>query len=136
MLRFKHYTVAVDDLESAVDGYQRRMGMQALAAPAHNPIGNFDFVPMGYDGAVVLHLIHPSGEDSPIHRLMQDRTNQFNPHGEGIYLLAFECDDVDAFAQQVEDGGGRVTRVDGSTNVWVHPASSNFVLMELFPPRG
>ena len=88
--------------------------MEALAEPAHNPIGNFRFVALGYDGETALHLISPVDESSPIHRLMQDRVNPLNPHGEGIYQLVCEVPDPEAFAQQVEAGGGRVTRVPNS----------------------
>lgn len=135
MLKFRHYTVAVHDLDSAVENYKQRFGMEALGPKAHNGIGNFDFVPIGYGGQVMLHLIQPSGDDSPISRLMKERVNPFNPHGEGIYLLAFETEDVAGFAKQVEAGGGRITRAPGTTNVWVHPTASNFVLMELFQAR-
>ncbi len=136
MLKFKHYTVAVHDLDSAVKAYEARFGMSATGERAHNRVGNFDFVPMGYAGQTLLHLIQPSSDDSPIRRLMKERVNPLNPEGEGIYLLAFEADDVEAFANQVEAGGGRVTRVPGAANVWVHPTASNFVLMEIFPPVG
>lgn len=132
MLRVKFHTIAVHDLAEAVQNHQARFGMEPLAEPAHNSIGNFEFVPMGYAGEVLLHLISPSSEDSPIYRLMQDRTNEFNPHGEGIYQLVCEADDPEALAQQVEAGGGRVTRAPGEGGpIWVHPTSSNFVLMEL-----
>lgn len=134
MLRFKHYTVAVNDLEEAVANYQSRFGMEPVGEPAHNSIGNFQFQRMGYGGDVMLHLIRPESEESPIHRLMQERINPFNPYGEGIYLLAYECDDVDAFCAQVEAEGGKVNRAPGGGNAWVHPTSSNFVLMEIFPP--
>lgn len=67
---------------------------------------------------------------------MKERVNAFNPHGEGIYLLAFDAEDVAAFAAQVEEAGGRITRGGpGSTNVWVHPTASNFVLMEVFQQK-
>jgi hypothetical protein len=131
MLQIKYHTVAVHDLEEAVKNHEARFGMEALAEPAHNPIGNFRFVPMGYAGETALHLISPVDENSPIHRLMQDRTNPLNPHGEGIYQLVCEVPDPEAFAQQVEAGGGRVTRVPNTDAIWVHPLSSNFVLMEL-----
>ena len=131
MLRIKFHTVAVHDLEEAVENHKARFGMEALAEPAHNPIGNFRFVAMGYDGETALHLISPVDETSPIHRLMQDRVNPLNPHGEGIYQLVCEVPDPEAFAQQVEAGGGRVTRVPNTEAIWVHPLSSNFVLMEL-----
>ncbi len=134
MLKFKHYTVAVHDLDSAVENYRQRFGMEPTGEKALNRIGNFNFVPMGYNGQTVMHLICPAGEESPIARLMKERVNPLNPHGEGVYLLAFETADVEAFAQQVEASGGRITRgAPGSTNIWVHPTSSNFVLMEIFP---
>lgn len=135
MLTFKHYTVAVNDLDASVENYKSRFGMEATGERAFNRIGNFDFVPLGYGGKTVLHLIQPKGDESPIARLMKERANPLNPHGEGIYLLAFDSDDVDAFAKQVEEGGGRVTRAPGASNVWVHPTASNFVLMEIFPKR-
>ena len=133
MLTFKHYTVAVHDLDDAVGSYGRKFGMQPIGDRAHNGIGNFDFVRMGYNDQVMMHLIQPSDEESPIHRLMQERINDFNPHGEGIYLLAYDCDDIDGYVAQIEGDGGRVNRAPGAGNVWVHPTSSNFVLMELFP---
>ncbi|MFN8559592.1 MAG: ATP-binding cassette domain-containing protein [Dehalococcoidia bacterium] len=139
MLKFKHYTVAVHDLDDAVQNYRRaRFGMEPTAEKALNTIGNFNFVPMGYGGETVLHLISPASDASPVARLMKERVNPFNPHGEGIYLLAFEAAaDSEAFAAQIEGGGGRVTRgAPGTTNYWVHPTSSNFVLMEIFPQRG
>ncbi len=133
MLRFKHYTVAVNDLDEAVANYEARFGMEAIGEQAHNSIGNFQFQRMGYGGEVTMHLIRPENEESPIYRLMQERINDFNPHGEGIYLLAYESDDVDAFCAQVEAEGGKVNRLPGGSNAWVHPTSSNFVLMEIFP---
>ena len=136
MLKFKHYTVAVHDLDAAVEDHKTRFGMESTGEKAFNDIGKFDFVPMGYDGETLLHLIQPrEGEESPIAKLMLERVNEFNPHGEGMYLLAFEAPDVDAFCAQIEENGGRVNRMPGGGNAWVHPTASNFVLMEIFPPR-
>lgn len=131
MLQVKYHTVAVHDLEDAVKNHEARFGMQALSEPSHNPIGNFRMVPLGYGDQVVLNLISPVDEKSPIYRLMQERINPLNPHGEGVYQLVCEVEDPEAFAQQVEANGGRVTRVPNTDAIWVHPTSSNFVLMEL-----
>ncbi len=133
MLTLKHYTVAVHDLDESVKNYEARFGMQKVGEQAFNRIGNFNFQPMGYDGKVMLHLICPVSEESPISKLMKERVNPFNPHGEGMYLIAYETEDVDAFCAQVEAGGGRVNRAPGTGNAWVHPTASNFVLMEIFP---
>lgn len=135
MLTFKHYTVAVHDLDEAVANYEARFGMERIGEPHFNSIGNFNSQPMGYAGQVMLHLICPVSEEGPISRLMKERVNPFNPHGEGMYLMAYETEDVDAFCAQVEAGGGRVNRAPGSSNAWVHPTASNFVLMEIFPKR-
>ena len=133
MITLKHYTIAVHDLDEAVRSYGAKFGMAAVGERAHNSIGNFDFERVGYGGEVMLHLIQPSSEESPIWKLMQERINPFNPHGEGIYLLAYDCDDIDGFVEKIEADGGKVNRAPGGGNVWVHPTTSNFVLMELFP---
>ena len=66
MMRFKHYTIAVHDLGSAVQNYKNLFGMDALNEPQHNDIGNFDSVSMGYEGKTVLQLIQSSSEDTPV----------------------------------------------------------------------
>ena len=133
MMRFKHYTIAVNDLESAVNNYKKIFGMSALSDRQHNNVGNFDAISMGYDDTTILQLIEPSNDDTPVARLMQDRKNEFNPYGEGVYLLAFEADDSEQIAQMIESNGGRITRIPGSANFFVHPTSSNFGFMEIFP---
>jgi catechol 2,3-dioxygenase-like lactoylglutathione lyase family enzyme len=133
MLTFKHYTVAVHDLDEAVGNYQSRFGMQPIGDRRQNRIGNFEAQPMGYGDAPALQLIQPLSEEGPIARLMGERGSDFNPHGEGLYLVAYECDDVDAFCDQVTANGGRVSRVEGAPNAWIHPTASHYVLMEIFP---
>ncbi len=133
-ITFKHYTVAVHDLDSAVEQYETRFGMKKVGERAYNSIGKFNFQPMGFDGKTMCHLICPD-TDGPIAKLMSERVNPFNPHGEGIYLLAYDCDDVPAFAEQVTSNGGRVNGNPASGNIWVHPTASNFVLMEIFPKK-
>ena len=130
-LSIHHYNVAVHDLDEAVTDYTARFGMEALGGRQHNPIGNFDYQSMGYGDTLITRLITPASEEAPLHRLMQERKNSFNEHGEGMYLIAYECDDVDAFCAQVEANGGRVNRVPGMKNAWIHPTASHFVLMEV-----
>jgi len=134
-ITFKHYTVAVHDLDAAISQYESRFGMSKVGDRAYNSIGKFNFQPMGVDGKVMCHLICPDTADGPIAKLMSERVNAFNPHGEGIYLLAYDCDDVKAFSEQVTVNGGRFNGNPDTGNIWVHPTSSNFVLMEIFPRR-
>ena len=133
MMQFKHYTIAVHNLESAVENYKNLFGMEAIGDREHNDIGNFDSISMGYEGNTVLRLIESSSDDTAVARLMKSRENEFNPHGEGVYLLAFETDDLAGIAQRIESNGGRITRLPGRTNFFVHPTSSNFGFMEIMP---
>lgn len=135
MLTFKHYTVAVNDLDQAVSDYEKRFGMEKVGDTHFNNIGKFNSQPMGYNGQVTCHLINPVEDESPIRKLMTERINAFNPHGEGIYLLAYEAEDIEAFCDQIVAEGGRVNRAPNNGNAWVHPTSSNFVLMEIFPKK-
>jgi predicted enzyme related to lactoylglutathione lyase len=136
MLEFKHYTIAVHNLESAVENYKNLFGMESVTETEHNDIGNFDSISMGYDGNTVLRLIESSADDTAVARLMKSRANEFNPNGEGVYLLAFEADDTEGIAQRIESNGGRITRLPGRKNFFVHPTSSNFGFMEIMPKPG
>ena len=135
MLTIHHYNVAVHDLEASVRDYADRFGMQRVGGIQHNDIGNFDAQAMGYGEQAIVRLITPSARDAPVAKFMAERANDLNPHGEGFYMVAFECDDVDAFCAQVRDGGGRIIRNEGASNAWVHPLSSHFVFMEVVPRR-
>ena len=132
MLSLKNYTVAVHDLDEAIENHSKRLGMQKVGDRGFNDVGKFDFQAMGYGDVTLLLLCQPTDESS-IAKLMSERQNDFNPHGEGMYLIAYETDDVDTFCKQVEENGGRVTRIPGAANAWVHPTSSHFVLMEILP---
>ena len=120
MLSLKNYTVAVHDLDEAIENHSKRFGMQKVGDRGFNDVGNFDFQAMGYGDTTLLLLCQPTDE-SPIAKLMSERQNDFNPHGEGMYLIAYETDDVDTFCKQVEENGGRITRIPGAANAWVQP---------------
>ena len=132
MMSMKFMTVAVHDLDTAVENYQRMFGLKVVQERFRNPITNaFDMVGLGYTDEVFIFLATPVDDDSAMRRLMRDRANPLNPEGEGIYHIAFESDDQDALIKQIEAGGGTVTRVPDTKTAWVHPVSSNFVMMEL-----
>lgn len=134
-LSIHHYNTAVHDLDQAVADFTARFGMQALGGRQQSAVGLFDYVSMGYGDTLITRLITPSTDDSSLHRLMRDRATPSNPHGEGMYLICYECDDVEAFCEQVEANGGDVTRVPGRSSAWIHPTSAYFVFMEIVQRR-
>ena len=89
MLSIHHYNVAVHDLDEAVADYTSRFGMAIIGERAHNALGNFDYQALGFGDQVITRLITPSSEESPVARLMKERSNALNPHGEGFYMVAF-----------------------------------------------
>jgi len=135
MLKFDHYTVAVHDLDQAIKEHETRFGMEKVGERSLNKIGNFNFQPMGFNGQQIMHLISPASEEGPVAKLMKDRATPFNPHGEGLYLLAWHTDDVAGFTANAEAGGARVNRVPNMPgNAWIHPTSANFVFHEIIQP--
>ena len=42
LMTFTHYTIAVHNLDSAVQNYKNLFGMEAVSEREHNDIGNFD----------------------------------------------------------------------------------------------
>jgi catechol 2,3-dioxygenase-like lactoylglutathione lyase family enzyme len=135
-----HVALAVRDLDAAVDGYRRLLGVEP------NWIG-------GDGGArhawfqlpnMALDVIAPHGEGA----FGQTISAHLDAHGEGVWALAFTVDDVEA-AQKLADRRGlapskagpvRSTHDDGRKRYWttcsLDPASTGGMNVLLCaPPR-
>ena len=60
MLSLKNYTVAVHDLDEAIENHSKRFGMQKVGDRGFNDVGNFDFQAMGYGAVSYTHLTLPT----------------------------------------------------------------------------
>ena len=64
--------------------------------------------------------------------MMEERKNERNPKGEGMYMVCLEVDDIEATIKNIEEKGGRIQREEGNSNVaWVHPLGTKMVFIEL-----
>ena len=80
-------------------------------------------------GETTIELLEPTSPDSPIQRFIEKR-------GEGLHHVALLVDDLAAAVERLSAAGARVLNeprqgAGGHTYVFVHPASTGGVLLEL-----
>jgi methylmalonyl-CoA/ethylmalonyl-CoA epimerase len=99
MMKFKHLGVAVADLGQALSVYREVFEYRLIAGPYEDPIQKVSvcFVGSGRDGDLILELVAPLGEKSPVHRVL---TKQI-----GAYHACFEVEDLDQTLKHVRAMG-------------------------------
>ena len=125
--RIDHVGVAVRSLESALKFYEGVLGMSAsgretVAAEKVN-------VAMLPVGGPRLELLEPTEADSPVGRFLDKR-------GEGLHHVALLVADLAAAVERLRGAGARLVNeprrgAGGRLYVFVHPASTGGVLLEL-----
>jgi len=123
-----HVAIAVNDLEAAVDYYQRAFGAQV----EHRELVEND----GVEEALLrvadsyVQLLTPVRPDSPVAKALEKR-------GEGLHHVGFRVKDcAEALAAVVAAGGTPIDTVPrpgsrGTTVAFVHPKGSFGTLIEL-----
>jgi methylmalonyl-CoA/ethylmalonyl-CoA epimerase len=123
-----HIGIAVDDLDDAVERYERSLGVR----PSHRervedqgvdevlfPVGNS-----------YVQLLGATGPDSPLGRFLAR-------HGQGIHHVAYRVDDVSEALDHLRAEGIRLIDEEprpgsrGTTIAFVHPSGMGGVLVEL-----
>jgi len=123
-----HVAMAVEDLDEAVETYQRLFGAE---------VETRDFIEGQGVEAVYLRLgdrrvelLAALGEDTPVGRFLARR-------GPGLHHVAFEVDDVREAMRELAEGGATVIDVEprpglgGGLVSFVHPESVHGVLVEV-----
>ncbi|MGE0621898.1 MAG: VOC family protein [Pseudomonadales bacterium] len=116
-----HVVVRVADLESAVEGYSKILGI--TPERRHSAELKADQAFYYFDNGTFLELISPTEDGSPI-------AGSLKKLGDGIHTVAFAVDDT---KQTVADLDGKGVRTIGGA--FVHPASANGVLVQLSERR-
>jgi methylmalonyl-CoA/ethylmalonyl-CoA epimerase len=127
--RIHHVAIVVEDIDGALGFWTKALGL---------PLGRVEDIPdqestvafLPTDGGEV-ELVRPTSEDSGISRFLKKR-------GPGIHHLCFEVDDLDARVLNLREAGIRLidpeptTGSDGRRMIFVHPESTQGVLVELY----
>ena len=128
ILDVDHVGIAVDDLDAAVERYQRTLGVK----PSHRERVEDQGVEevLFAVGTSFVQLLGALGPDTPVGVFLATR-------GPGVHHLAYRVDDVTAALARLRDEG--ITPIDevprrGSRNTliaFVHPKDMEGVLVEL-----
>jgi LAO/AO transport system kinase len=122
-----HLGIAVKSIEAALGFYEGQLGMQATLREAvpHEKV-NVAMLPAG---GPRIELLEPTDADSVVGRFLAKR-------GEGLHHVALRVPDLASVIERLKTAGARLlnepqTGAGGHRYVFVHPASTGGVLLEL-----
>jgi len=114
-------SVVVRDIEAAIERYTSLFGLRV-----HHRGESKEF---GFKNAILptgighIELLQPTDPDKPVGRFLAR-------HGEGVYLVGFECRDIPAATAHLKKERARVTERRDEI-AWVHPQDAHGVFVEL-----
>jgi methylmalonyl-CoA/ethylmalonyl-CoA epimerase len=128
MKKIEHIGIAVKSLKSSNDLFAKLFGEAHYKEELVDSEGvNTSFFKVGNNK---IELLEATKNDSPIAKFIKKK-------GEGIHHIAFEVDDIESEIKRLKKEGFKVlndTPKQGADNklvVFLHPKSSNGVLIEL-----
>ena len=121
-------SVVVRDLEAAVKRFGDLYGLKVNSRT--------ESVEFGFKNAILplgkghIELLQPTDPTKAVARYLEK-------HGEGVYLVGFDVEDIPGAAGHLRDKGVRFDQagVDNGGIVWVHPSESHGVFVEMRHPE-
>src|SRR5437773_9136770 len=108
-------SVVVRDLDAAIERYARLFGLTV-----HRRGESAEF---GFKNAILptgvghIELLQPTDPDKAVGRFL-------DKHGEGVYLVGFECRDIPGSVAKLRAAGARVDSPKPEL-AWVHPGEAH-----------
>ena len=128
----EHLAVVVEDIESALTFWRDSLGLAVTHEAAEEGQGvRVAFMPVG-DAAV--ELVQPLKDEGGVTRFIEKR-------GPGMHHLCVAVDDLDGMIARLKERDVRLTSDEPYTNasgrrlIFVHPAATGGVLLELYEAR-
>lgn len=126
--KVNHVAIAVADMESALIFWRDALGLyldhvedvpSQKASVAFMPVGDTE-----------IELVRPTAEDTGVARFIAER-------GGGMHHLCLEVDDIEGMLETLKGKGVRLINespleLPGRKMAFIHPKSSNGVLVELY----
>jgi methylmalonyl-CoA epimerase len=122
-----HLGIAVRSLDQALKLYEEQLGLHvSMRETVGQEKVNVAMLPVG---GPRIELLEPSGLDSVIAKFIEKR-------GEGLHHIALKVPDLASLVDRLRAAGARIlndpqTGAGGHLYVFVHPASTGGVLLEL-----
>ncbi len=127
----EHIGIAVQNLEESLDFYQNILGLELLKQEKVESQGvNIAFLKIGESK---IELLEPLNEESTIARFI-------NKNGQGIHHFAILVDSIEDKIESMQAQGARLignratVGADNMKIIFVHPKTTNGVLLELCEP--
>jgi methylmalonyl-CoA epimerase len=129
--RVDHIGVAVEDIDAALELYERDYAMTLV----HREV----VTEQGVEAVLLdvgenhVELLAPTGPDTPVGRFLAKR-------GPGIHHVAYQVDDIEAALAALKASGQRLidetprTGIRNSRVAFLHPKTSGSVLTEIVQP--
>ncbi len=126
-LNIDHLGIAVKSLDAALNFYEKQLGFSvSLRETVEHEKVNVAMLPAG---GPRIELLEPTAPDSVIGKFLEKR-------GEGLHHVAIKVPDLTASVERLRASGARLLNepragAGGHLYVFVHPASTGGVLLEL-----
>ena len=129
--KVEHIGIAVKNLDETMSFYDDVLGLEKLSVETVESQGvNIAFFKTG---ETKIELLEPINDDSPIAKFIDKRS-------EGIHHMAIEVEDIEAKIEDMKEKGAKfignkpTEGADDMKVIFVHPKSTNGVLLELCEP--
>jgi methylmalonyl-CoA/ethylmalonyl-CoA epimerase len=114
-------SVVVRDLEAAIERYTKLFGLKVHKRSESKQFGFKNAIlPTGIGH---IELMQPTDPNKAVGRFLAK-------HGEGVYLVGFECKDVPGAVKKLRGDGVKVDSPRADL-AWVHPRETNGLFVEL-----
>ena len=132
--KLTNFSIAVNSIDEAAELYGKMFGLELMRPAGPASAYGFKAAWLGNGTDEFIELLEPTDDNLGVARFLKSR-------GEGVYLVAFDVEDLAESVRQVRANGGRVAGVSEGedpgpdTNVvWVHPATTKGVFIQLQRP--
>ena len=129
--RIDHIGVAVEDLDAAIELYERSFGMTLVHRETVDEQG-VEAVLLDV-GENHVELLRPLGPDTPVGKFLARK-------GPGLHHVAYQVGDIDRVLAAISEAGLRMidevprTGIRNSRVAFMHPAATGGVLTEIVQP--
>lgn len=127
-MKISHLGIATKGIEEALKFWEDALGLENVHTEVvEDQKVRVAMLPLGESR---IELLEPTSEDSPIAKFLEKR-------GGGIHHIAVEVEDIEAALAKLKAEGARLIDeqprigAEGCLVAFVHPASTNGVLLEL-----
>ena len=132
--KLTNFSIAVNSIEEAASLYSKLFGLQLMRPKSEPSALGFCTAWLGNGEDQFIELLEPSDPNSAVARFLKSR-------GEGVYLVSFDVPDLEGAIRDIRAKGGRITGLPDDQEpssdtrvVWVHPASTKGVFIQLQRP--